>query len=173
MSLLRILQYFYSLIFSILPFFETLSSLQLLSSCKISSYHIIDEILTIFVKLQDFFLLYNWLHKNLFRAFNLVLQAHWSTCSCGTGLKCFLICIFLTSTIGVGFFYMITTLISAISSTSIVKLSLVVILFFLTNKGIQISLTIFFQFVAKIILKLVFLHDLQFCFYLLLKLLST
>ena len=114
------------------------------------------------------------LYKNLFRAFNIVPQAHWSTFSCGTGLKCFLICIFLTWTIGVGFFYMITTLISAISSTSIVKLSLVVIsIFFLTNKGIQISLTILFQFVAEIILKLLFLYDLQFCFYLLLKLLST
>ena len=120
-----------------------------------------------------FFFLKIILYKNLFRAFNLVLQAHWSTCSCGTGLKCFLICIFLTSTIGVGFFYMITTLISAISSTSIVKLSLVVILFFLTNKGIQISSTILFQFVAEIILKLIFLYDLQFFFYLLLKLLST
>ena len=124
--------FLFSNFFCILPFSETLSSLQLLSSCKISSYHIIDEILTIFVKLQDFFLLYNWLHKNLFRAFNLVLQAHWSTCSCGTGLKCFLICIFLTSTIGVGFFYLVTTLISAISSTSIVKLSLVV--FFLNKQ---------------------------------------
>ena len=124
--------FLFSNFFCILPFFETLSSLQLLSSCKISSYHIIDEILTIFVKLQDFFLLYNWLLKNLFRAFNLVPQAHWSTCSCGTGLKCFLICIFLTSTIGVGFFYLVTTLISAISSTSIVKLSLVV--FFLNKQ---------------------------------------
>ena len=152
MSLLRILQYFYSLIFSILPFFETLSSLQLLSSCKISSYHIIDEILTIFVKLQDFFLLYNWLHKNLFRAFNLVPQAHWSTCSCGTGLKCFLICIFLTWTIGVGFFYMITTLISAISSTSIVKLSLVVIsIFFFWQIKVSRSL---WQFCFSLLLKL-------------------
>ena len=127
----------------------TLSSLQLLSSCKISSYHIIDEILTIFVKLQDFFLLYNWLHKNLFRAFNLVPQAHWSTCSCGTGLKCFLICIFLTSTIGVGFFYLVTTLISAISSTSIVKLSLVV--FFFKQTKISRSL---WQFCFSLLLKL-------------------
>ena len=121
-----------------------------------------------------FFFLKIILYKNLFRAFNLVLQAHWSTCSCGTGLKCFLICIFLTSTIGVGFFYMVTTLFSAISSTSIVKWSLVGFFFFFsTNKGIQISSTILFQFVAEIILKLIFLYDLQFFFYLLLKLLST
>ena len=91
------------------------------------------------------------LYKNLFRAFNIVPQAHWSTFSCGTGLKCFLICIFLTWTIGVGFFYMITTLISAISSTSIVKLSLVVISIFFWQIKVSRSL---WQFCFSLLLKL-------------------
>ena len=86
---------------------------------------------SIVVKLQDLFLSYNWWHKNLLRTWPCTpspLEHMFS----GTGLKCFLICIFLTSTIGVGFFYLVTTLISAISSTSIVKLSLVV--FFLNKQ---------------------------------------